>query len=64
MTTEFKFSLVKQIKYKGVSIMLFTSTNGWFVETSQGLATDYMETKTQALEEVKIIKANIKSETL
>ena len=65
MTTQsFTFKLIKEITYKGVNIMLFNSTEGWFVETSQGLVSDYLETKKQALEQIKIIKTNIKIETL
>lgn len=63
MTTQnFTFKLIKEITYKGVNIMLFNSTEGWFVETSQGLISEYMKKKTQALESIKTIKNNIKSE--
>lgn len=61
-TQEFTFRLVKETQYKGVDIMLFNSTEGWFVETSQGLVSGYMETKREALESIKIVKNNIKSE--
>ncbi len=43
--------------------MLFQSTEGWFVETSQGLVSDYFQTKKEALEQIKNTKTNIKSET-
>jgi len=64
MTTQaFTFRLVKQTQFKGVNIMLFNSTLGWFVETSQGLVSDYFRTKREALEQIKNTKTNIKSET-
>jgi hypothetical protein len=64
MTTQaFTFRLVKQTQCKGVNIMLFQSTEGWFVETSQGLVSDYFQTKKEALEQIKNTKTNIKSET-
>ena len=62
-TQEFKFKLVQETSYKGINIMLFNSTNGWFVETSQGLVSKYMSAKKEALETIKTIKNNIKSET-
>ena len=64
MTTEFTFKLIKETQYKGVNITLYSSTEGWFVETSQGIVTEYMRTKKEALEEIKNIKNNIKSEVL
>lgn len=64
MTTQaFTFRLVKETQCKGVNIMLFNSTEGWFIETSQGLISEYMETKKEALEAIKLVKNNIKSET-
>jgi hypothetical protein len=64
MTTQaFTFRLVKLTQCKGVNIMLFQSTEGWFVETSQGLVSDYFQTKKEALEQIKNTKTNIKSET-
>ena len=63
ITQEFKFKLVQETSYKGINIMLFNSTNGWFVETSQGLVSEYMSEKKEALETIKNIKNNIKSET-
>lgn len=62
MTTTFTFKLVKEIQYKGVNIMLFNSTEGWFVETSQGLVSEYMKTKKEALQFISNVKNNIKSE--
>lgn len=59
----FTFRLVKETQFKGVNIMLFNSTLGWFVETSQGLVSEYFKTKKEALEEIKNAKTNIKSET-
>ena len=61
-TLRFTFKLIKEIIYKDVSIMLFNSTNGWFIETSQGLVTEYMKTKKEAIAEIANIKNNIKSE--
>ena len=57
--TKFTFKLIKETQYKGVIILLYSSTLGWFVETSQGLVSEYMKTKKEALCEIKNIKANI-----
>lgn len=62
MTATFTFKLVKEIQYKGVNIMLFNSTEGWFVETSQGLVSEYMKTKKESLQTITNVKNNIKSE--
>ena len=63
MTTQnFTFKLVKEITYKRVNIMLFNSTEGWFVETSQGLVSEYMKTKKEALQTIANIKNNIKTD--
>jgi CRISPR/Cas system-associated protein Cas7 (RAMP superfamily) len=61
-TTNFTFKLSNEMNYKGVAIMLYDSTEGWFVETSQGLVSEYMKTKKEALEAIKNIKNNIKNE--
>ena len=63
MTTQnFTYNLVKETTYKGVNIMLFNSTEGWFVETSQGLVSEYMRTKKEALQTISNVKNNIKIE--
>ena len=61
---KFTFKLVKEITYKGVKIMLYNTTEGWFVETSQGLVSEYMKTKKEALQTIANIKYNIKTETI
>jgi hypothetical protein len=60
--TPFTFSLVKSVTYLGVCIDLFTSTEGYFVETSQGLVSEYFPNKKQAEDYVAECKRQIKSE--
>lgn len=62
-TQEFTYSLIKQTTYKGVTFSLYNSTEGWFVETSQGVVTEYMRTKKEALEYIKRSKSLIKIES-
>jgi hypothetical protein len=61
-TQEFTYSLIKETSYKGVTFSLYSSTEGWFVETSEGVVTEYMTTKKEALEYVKRAKKLIKIE--
>ena len=60
--TTFTFKLLNTIKCKNVSIYSYKSTNGYFVETSQGLVSEYFKTKCQISEYIKVIKENIISE--
>lgn len=65
MTTQnFTFKLIKEISYKKVNILLFSSNIGWFVETSQGIVSEYMKTKKEALQFIANAKYNIKIETI
>jgi len=61
-TQDFKFKLLKETKYKGVNIMLFSSTEGWFVETSQGQVSEYMKNNKEAMQYIYNVKYNIKTE--
>jgi len=61
--TEFSFKILTTTKYKNVTIDLYSSTEGYFVETSQGLVSDYFKTKKQATEYIANIKRVIKIET-
>ena len=61
---EFTFKLVQQMTYKGVKIMLYNSTEGWFVETSQGLVSEYMKTKKESLQYISAQKNTIKIEAV
>ena len=61
-TQDFKFKLLKETKYKGVNIMLFCSTEGWFVETSQGQVSEYMKNNKEAMQYIYNVKYNIKTE--
>lgn len=49
----FSFKLIKTIKFMGVTIGIYSSTEGYFCETSQGLVSDYFKT-TQELFEIFI----------
>lgn len=60
----FTFKLVKETTCNGINIMLFNSTEGWFVETSEGLVSEYIKTKKEALQNMSSVKKNIKSETI
>jgi len=60
--SEFTFKLLKTTKFKSVSIELYQSTLGYFVETSQGIISDYFKTKKEAADYVKITKSVIKIE--
>jgi hypothetical protein len=62
--TQFTFSLVKSVTYRKVRIDLFTSTDGYFVETSQGLISDYFKTKKEATSYIANAKRNIKIEAI
>jgi hypothetical protein len=61
--TEFSFKILTTTKYKNVTIDLYSSTEGYFVETSQGLVSDYFKTKKQATEYIANTKRVIKLET-
>jgi hypothetical protein len=60
--TQFTFSLLKSVTYREVRIDLFTSTEGYFVETSQGLVSEYFSSKKQAESYAVECKRQIKSE--
>ena len=52
----FTYSLNKEITHKGVTIQLYNSTSGWFVETSEGLISEYFATKKEATNYIKTQK--------
>jgi hypothetical protein len=58
----FTFKLLTTTKIKNVTIDLYSSTEGYFVETSQGLVSDYFKTKKEAANCIANIKQNIKTE--
>jgi hypothetical protein len=58
----FKSNLLKTTKYMGVTIDFHSSTEGYFIQTSQGLVSDYMKTKKEAIEYIRTVKNNIKTE--
>ena len=60
--TAFKFKLIQTTTFKGVVIDLYSSTEGYFVETSQGLVSDYYKTKKEATNYIANAKKNIKIE--
>lgn len=62
-TQEFTYRLVKKTTYMGVTFLLYSSTYGWFVETSQGLITEYMRTKKEALNYMKTAKNILRIES-
>jgi hypothetical protein len=58
----FNFKLLTTTKIKNVTIDLYSSTEGYFVETSQGLVSDYFKTKKEARSYIANAKKNIKIE--
>jgi len=60
----FTYSLIKKTTYKGVVISLYSSTEGWFVETSESYASEYMKTKKEALDLIREHKELLKIESL
>ena len=58
----FTFKLITTTKLKNVTIDLYSSTEGYFVETSQGLVSDYFKTKKEATNYITNTKRNIKIE--
>jgi hypothetical protein len=58
----FTFKLLTTTKFKNVTIDLYLSTEGYFVETSQGLVSDYFKTKKEATNYIANAKKNIKIE--
>lgn len=59
----FTFKLITTTKLKNVTIDLYSSTEGYFVETSQGLVSDYFKTKKEAANYISNAKQNIKIES-
>ncbi|NBW20227.1 MAG: hypothetical protein EBR82_70885 [Caulobacteraceae bacterium] len=59
----FTFKLLKTIEFKNVTIDLYSSLEGYFVETSQGLVSDYFKTKKEAANYISNAKQNIKIES-
>ena len=57
--TAFKFKLIQTTTFKGVVIDLYSSTEGYFVETSQGLVSEYYKTKKEIKDCIKVLKNNI-----
>jgi hypothetical protein len=55
----FSFQILKTIKFKNVTIDLYNSTEGYFVETSEGLVSEYFNTKKEAIYYIKNVKSNI-----
>lgn len=62
-TQEFTYSLVKETTYRGVNFSLYNSTEGWFVETSEGIVSEYMKTKKEALDYLRKSKSVLKIES-
>jgi hypothetical protein len=60
----FNFKLLTTTKFKNVTIDLYSSTKGYFVETSQGLVSDYFTTKKEATRYIANAKRNIKIEAI
>jgi hypothetical protein len=58
----FTFKLLTTIKFKNITIDLYSSTYGYFVETSQGLVSDYFKIKKEATNYIANTKHNIKIE--
>ena len=58
----FTFKLITTTKLKNITIDLYSSTEGYFVETSQGLVSDYLKTKKKATNYIANAKRNIKIE--
>ena len=58
----FTFKLITTTKLKNVTIDLYSSTEGYFVETSQGLVSDYFKTKKEATNYITNAKRTIKKE--
>ena len=56
----FNFKLLTTTKIKNVTIDLYSSTEGYFVETSQGLVSNYFKTKKEATSYIVNAKRNIK----
>ena len=59
---EFSFKLINSTNYKKVIIDLYSSTEGYFIETSQGLVSEYYKTKKEAVNYIKTVKSSIKTE--
>jgi hypothetical protein len=59
---KFSFKLINSTNYKKVSIDLYLSTEGYFIETSQGLVSEYYKTKKEAVNYIKTVKSSIKTE--
>lgn len=60
----FTYSLIKKTTYKGVVISMYSSTEGWFVETSESLVSPYMKTKKEVVEFIRRHKRTLKIESL
>ena len=64
MTTQnFTFKLLTTTNFRNVIIDLYSSTEGYFIETSQGLVSEYFKTKKDATNCISSIKKNIKIES-
>jgi hypothetical protein len=59
----FTFKLVTTTKYVNVTIDLYSSTLGYFVETSQGLVSDYFKSEREAKNYIRNARQNIKLES-
>jgi hypothetical protein len=60
----FNFKLLTTKKFKNVTIDLYSSTEGYFVETSQGLVSSYFKTKKEATRYIANEKRIIKIEAI
>jgi hypothetical protein len=60
---DFNFKLLSTLKFLTVKIDLYSSTFGYFVETSQGLVSDYFKTKSEAIKYIRNVRQNIKLES-
>lgn len=62
MNDTFHYKLIKSTKFQGVTFDLYTSTEGYFVEASNGLASEYMSYKKDALNYIASAKKIMKLE--
>mgnify|MGYP007029092277 CR=1 FL=1 len=63
MNNQFTYKLIKTTKFQEVTFDLYTSNEGYFVEASNGLESEYMISKKEALGYIANAKRIMKLET-
>ena len=62
MKSTFTYKLIESTNFQGITFDLYSSTEGYFVEVSDGLASEYMRTKKEALNYISNAKRIMKLE--